>query len=106
MSGSRFWNEGVILLSPSLHTGMTPYFRNIWNLGHLNIVLLTIVRVVRKRLCRGPELSGPEQDALCSEALHEDALILSWAWTILLVRQNKSQRTASRHDQKGPDRVE
>jgi hypothetical protein len=36
-------------------------------------------------------MSGPEQDALCPEALHEDALIPSWAWTILLVKENKSQ---------------
>ena len=106
MSGSRYWNKGVrvILLSPSPRK--TTYIRNIWNLGYLYLVLLTIVRVVGKRFCCGPELSGPEQDALCSEALDEDALILSWAWTILLAKQNRYQPTASKRNQKGPDWVE
>ena len=45
------------------------------------------VRVVGKGFCRGPEMSGPEQDALCSEALNEDAVILACMSAILSEQQ-------------------
>jgi hypothetical protein len=49
---------------------------------------LTVVRVVRKRFCRGPEASDPEERALCSEALDEDAVILG-VWTILSIQKKR-----------------
>jgi hypothetical protein len=42
----------------------------------LYLVLLSVVRFVRERFCRGPEASDPEERALCSKALDEDAVIL------------------------------
>jgi hypothetical protein len=60
-------------------------------LGYLYFIIFTVVRVVRKGFCRGSETSGPEQDALCSEAFDKDAVSLAWAWTMLLVKQKKGQ---------------
>ena len=75
-------NQRVAILEPRRHASFfitsywkTTNFRNICNLNHLYLVVLTVVRVVRKRFCRSPEVFGPEQDALCSEAFDEDALI-------------------------------
>ena len=83
-------NERVAILKPRRHASFSvishkkaTYVRNIWNLGHLYLTVLTVVRVIRKGFCRGPEVSGPKQDTFCSKALDEDAVILACGWTIL-----------------------
>jgi hypothetical protein len=65
-----------MLPSPSHHARKTTYLRNTWNSGHLYLILLAVLRVVGKGFCSGPDVLGPKQNALCSEALHEDAVIL------------------------------
>jgi hypothetical protein len=59
----------------------------------LYLVLLTVVRVVRKGFCRGPEASDPEERALCSKALDEGAVILG-VRTILSEQQKKAKINA------------
>jgi hypothetical protein len=42
----------------------------------LYLTLSTVVKVVKKGFCCSPEVFGPKETALCSEAPDEDALIL------------------------------
>jgi hypothetical protein len=51
------------------------YFRSIWDSGYLNLILMTIVRVVRKRFCCGTEGFDPEEATRGSETLDEDTLV-------------------------------
>jgi hypothetical protein len=75
--------ERVAILKPrnrlpsslSQHRKFT-YLRCVWNSGHLNIVLRTVVRVVRKGSCCSSDGPDPEKATRCSEAPDEDALIL------------------------------
>ena len=67
-------------------------------------------RVVGNGFCRGgPDESGPEQNALCSEALDGDAVIPACLWAILLEQQRWGRRKsvmASTHSQGETDWVE
>jgi hypothetical protein len=49
----------------------------------LDVIFTTVVRIVRKRFCCGPDRYSPEKPPFCSEASDEDALILRWAWICL-----------------------
>jgi hypothetical protein len=74
MSGSRYWNQAVILPPP--HHKENIYFLSFWNQGHLDVVLMMVVRVVRTGLGLSTDMFGQEEKAaLCSEAPYEDALI-------------------------------
>ena len=67
-------NQVIRVISPSTHM-KTTYFLNTWNLCHLYLIPPTVVGVIRLGFCCSPEVLGPEERALCSEAPDEDALI-------------------------------
>jgi hypothetical protein len=63
----------MLFSSLSQHSRGT-YSRGVWNSVGLDHIPMTTVRVVRKGFCFSPDGSGPEEEALCSEAPDEDAL--------------------------------
>ena len=66
--------------------GKTTYSLRAWNLCHLYLIILTVVRVIRKEFCFSPEMFDPEESALCSETPDKDALILGqWRYIILVL---------------------
>ena len=75
LSGSRYWNQVIMLHSSSTHNRKTAYFWNTGDPRHLYLVVSPVVRVVRKGFCCSSDSSAPEKDALRSEALDENALI-------------------------------
>ena len=79
-------SERVTTLVPRRHAPFliisprkTTYFSRVWNSGHLDPILATVVGVVGKGFCCSPDGFGPEKYTLCSEAPDEDALIHSRA---------------------------
>jgi len=72
-----------MFLSPSLHHRKITYFRGIWNSRYMDIILTTVVGVIRKGFCCSPYGHSPEQAALCSEAPDKDTLIHRRRWAIL-----------------------
>jgi hypothetical protein len=75
-------DKGIIILPPRHRKTRTTYFWSVLYLGHLDLILTTVFRIVRKGLCRSPHGFSPEHLTLCSEAPDEDTLI-SLAWTPL-----------------------
>jgi hypothetical protein len=75
MSGSRYWNQVIIFLSPSTHI-KEDYLLS----EHLELVSLVSHRLCgcqgrQAGFCCSSDSSAPEKDALCSEAPDEDALV-------------------------------
>ena len=74
-----------------------------WNIlksGHLYLILMIVVRVVRKGFGCSPDAFHPEYDTLCSEALDKDALIRCSGLITLSMRSNKIQYRASKRKEK------
>ena len=72
----------------------TTYFRNTWDSCHLYLIVSGVVRVVRTGFCCSTEVCEPEEAALCSEALNEDALIRSRGWILLSIQQRQKISTS------------
>jgi hypothetical protein len=68
-----------MLFSSSSEHMNTTYIPNVWNSGRLDLVLTTVIRVVRRVLCCSPDGFDQGNAALCSETPDEDALIWSLA---------------------------
>ena len=51
------------------------YFWIVWNYGQLDVVLGTVLRVIRKGLGRSADAFDPGKAAFCSKALDEDTLV-------------------------------
>jgi hypothetical protein len=99
MSGSRYWNKGVMLLSSSSYHRTSTYFWSVWNLGHLDVIFVIGVGVVRLGFRCSADRDGPEKASLCSEAPDEDALVTNQGWIVLSIIPRKSQRLASKSNE-------
>jgi len=51
----------------------------------MDLILTTVVGVIRKGFCCSPDGHSPEQAALCSEAPDKDTLIHRRRWAILFI---------------------
>jgi hypothetical protein len=91
-----------------LTTGIT-HLWSVWNPDHLDLILLTVVRVIRKGFCCGSHGHDPEKAARCSEAPDEYTLVQYRGWIIIillyLTLQRKNQCTENKQ-KSGKDRVE
>lgn len=81
------------------------YFWTIRNSGYLDLIVSTVVRIVRAGFCCSPHWFGPEEDALCTEAPDEDALIRSRGRILLLI-QKRIISACRVNDAKGTDWVD
>jgi hypothetical protein len=67
-----------------LTTGITHPW-SVWNPDHLDLILLTVVRVIKKGFCCSSHGYDPEKAARCSEAPDEDALVQCRGWIIIIL---------------------
>ena len=51
----------------------------------MDLILTTVVGVIRKGFCCSPDGNSPEKAALCSEAPDKDTLIHRRSWAILFI---------------------
>jgi hypothetical protein len=51
------------------------YLQSVWNPGHLYLVLVTVVGVIRERFCCCQNTFEPGKATFCSESPDEDTLV-------------------------------
>jgi hypothetical protein len=71
-------SRSLSIVSPQ-NSRTSTYSWSIWNLGHLDLIIMTVLRIVVVVIGKGfgccPDGNSPEQAALCSKASDEDALV-------------------------------